>query len=155
MRNFIAVYTRTYSLRHVAEKRLEGKVAHGTIDKFIRGSEPQFTTRQLLRKLYMEEHLRDLPTDPDPDVAALYLLHLLNRMPDAHHRAAYDGMVRCMMHLHIAAGMDVPPWLERVAGLYESDEPLPAQPRKPDPPPPPDPDAGPHEYARKRGPGKR
>lgn len=152
MRSFVAIYARTYSLRYVAEKRLEGRVAHGTIDKFIRGSEPQYETRQLLRKLYSEEYLRDLPTDPDPEVAALFLIHLLNRIPDEHRRSAYERFVRCLRHAHLEAGGDVPPWVERLPALYEEDgaPPSPA-PRRPPPPQPPGPDRPPPEYPRKRG----
>ena len=146
------MYVRTTSLRYVAEKRLDRRVAHGTIDKFIRGSEPQYETRQLLRKLYAEEYLRALPTDPDPEVTALFLIHLLNRIPDEHRHAAYERYVRCLRHVHIEAGGDVPPWVESLPALYEEDG-LPPSPA--DLPPPPPPPAGPDrpspEYPRKRG----
>jgi hypothetical protein len=152
VRNFVAIYVRTTSLRFVAEKRLDRRVAHGTIDKFIRGSEPQYETRQLLRKLYTEEYLRDLPTDPDSEVTALFLIHLLNRVPDEHRHAAYERFVRCLRHVHIESGGDVPPWVERLSGLYEEDGPPPSLPPLPAPPRPPrDPDAPPPEYPRKRG----
>ncbi|HEV2733336.1 MAG TPA: hypothetical protein VGV85_00810 [Longimicrobiaceae bacterium] len=155
MRNFIAVYVRSTSLRFVAERRLDKRVAHGTIDKFIRGSEPQYETRQLLRKLYTEEYLRDLPTDPDSEVTALFLIHLLNRIPDEHRHAEYERFVRCLRYSHIVSGGDVPPWVERLSGLYEEDGPPPSLPPLPAPPRPPrpprDPDAPPPEYPRKRG----
>lgn len=150
MRNFVAIYVRTHSLRFVAENRLHGEVTHGTIDKFIRGSEPQYATRQLLRKLYTEEYLRDLPTDPDPEVTALFLIHLLNRIPDAHRRSTYERLVRDLRHAHLEAGGDVPPWIERLSGLYEEDGPSRTAPSRPaPPPPPPHPDRPPPEYPRK------
>ncbi|HEX8274338.1 MAG TPA: hypothetical protein VF615_17000 [Longimicrobiaceae bacterium] len=152
MRAFIAVYVRNTSLRYVAEQRLDEPLAHGTIDKFIRGSAPSEKTKQLLRKLYVEEHLRDLPTDPVPEVAALYLIHLLDRVPAGHRRAMYERLVRCLRHGHIESGADVPPWVERLSGLYEEDGPPPSLPPRPAPPRPPrDPDAPPPEYPRKRG----
>ena len=156
MRNFVAVYVRTTSLRYVAEKRLDRRVAHGTIDKFIRGSEPQYETRQLLRKLYTEEYLRTLPTDPDPEVTALFLIHLLNRVPDEHRHASYERFVRCLRRVHIESGGDVPPWVERLSALYEEDGPPPVLPPRPEAAPPPrGPDAPPPEYPRKRGTKKR
>jgi hypothetical protein len=152
VRNFVAVYVRTTSLRYVAEKRLDRRVAHGTIDKFIRGSEPQYETRQLLRKLYTEEYLRALPTDPDPEVTALFLIHLLNRIPDEHRHATYERLVRGLRHAHVESGGDVPPWVEKLSALYEEDGPPPALPPRPlATPPPRGPDAPPPEYPRKRG----
>lgn len=122
-------------------------LAHGTIDKFIRGSEPQYATRQLLRKLYSEEYLNDLPTDPDPEVTALFLIHLLNRIPDEHRRATYDYWVRSFADGHVRAGADIPPWVIRLAELYEEDAAAhPPAPRTPKP--------GPTEYPRKRN-GKK
>ncbi|HEV2147102.1 MAG TPA: hypothetical protein VGR37_06850 [Longimicrobiaceae bacterium] len=152
MRAFFAVYTRTFSLRFVSEKKLERRVAHTTIDKFLHGSVPVYATMQLLRKLYMDEYRKDLPTDPDPQVAAIYLTYLLNRIPDEHRRAAYDEMVRALRHVHIRAAADVPPWLERTAELYESDEPPPPPAPPPIPPPRPrGPDDEPPQYPRGRG----
>lgn len=144
MRSFFAVYTRSRSLRKVAEHDLEGQVAHGTIDKFIHGSEPQYATRQLFRKLYLRERLKDLPTDPDPVDAASYLLHLLNRIPDEHRRGCYDALVRCLRHAHLRSGADVPPWLERLKDLYEDDTPA-----EPPPPPAPGPGGEPPQYSRR------
>jgi hypothetical protein len=149
MRSFVTVYVRSTSLRYVSEKRLNREVAHGTIDNFIHGSEPTYATRQLLRKLFFEESVRDLPTDPDPRDAALYLVHLLNRIPDEHQRAVYERIVRCIRHAHIEVGAEVPPWLERVAALYEDDGPSDPPPPAPPPPPPPDTGGGPPEYPRK------
>lgn len=137
MRAFVAIYVRTFSLRYVASHDLEGKVAHGTIDKFIHGSEPQYTTRQLLRKLYLRERLKDLPTDPDPEVAAIYLIHLFNRIPDEHRRSRYMKFVRALKDAHIEVGADVPPWLDRLEELYEDDDPPPAAPLAPPSPPTP------------------
>lgn len=135
MRAFVAIYVRTFSLRYVASHDLEGKVAHGTIDKFIHGSEPQYTTRQLLRKLYLRERLKDLHTDPDPEVVAIYLIHLLNRIPDEHRRSRYMKLVQALKHGHVEVGADVPPWLDPLEELYEDDGPPPPAP-PPSPPPP-------------------
>ncbi len=143
MRSFVAVYVRSTSLRFVSEKKLDGRVAHGTIDNFIHGSEPTYATRQLLRKLFLEEYRKELPTDPDPEVVAVFLTHLLNRIPDEQQPAAYERTVLSLRHLHVEMGVEVPVWLERAAALYESDAPS-----DPPPPPPPPPEES-IEYPRK------
>ena len=125
---------------------LGGQVTHGTIDKFIHGSEPQYTTRQLLRGAYLREHLKDLPTDPDPEVVAIFLLYLLNRVPDEHRRSRYEKLVQDLAEAHRQIGTDVPPWVKRLRGLSEDDRP----PHPPAPPPPPPEPPGPATYDRPR-----
>jgi len=149
VRAFISVYVRSRSLRKVAEEDLGKQVTHGTIDKFIRGSEPQYTTRQLFRKLYLRERLKDFPTDPDAEVAAIYLIHLLNRIPDEHRRSRYMMFVQALKNGHIEVGADVPPWLERLEELYEDDDPPSSPPLSP-PPTPLGPDDTPAPYRKPR-----
>lgn len=142
------MYARSRSLRYVAEKDLGGQVTHGTIDKFIRGSAPQYATRQLFHGLYLREHQNDLPTDPEPELVAIYLLYLLNRIPDEQRHSTYVQIVDDLERAHLRAGADVPPWVRRLRDLYEDDEP--PQPPPAPPPPPPKPEGGSATYDRPR-----